>query len=594
MMSLYRAIEKAFWYTLTRKIVGNVVAMLLPTALLMLGVAYLLTGLQQKLDGLGIAQDSLPQLDSFWLLLAVVGVFAAVIGIFMIFFMRAIFVKPIQDITGVLQAIKDKDGDISAVLPDYTFDEISDMARSYNEFASQLKEMISQTRTHSVDVALNAARVQKMVQQANRSSTTQESRAEEIFESSSQSTQAIDEIAVNTTHISDQTHNNLREVHQSSVDLDKASEQVQGVARLAQGFQETVSTLSKNSENITQILRLVEEFSSQTNLLALNASIEAARAGEAGRGFAVVADEVRGLAQKVGEATQQINTNIAEMSSLVAQTEAGAGSILNNVQEAEVFLTRTSGQFITMVASFEQMSQQLNTISTAIEELSTTNRLTHQNVASIAELSHSVKEDMDESQNSAYELEEATQKTQEVLSRFIIGYGGFEAITQMGLGWAEQVMQAMEAVSSKGVNLFSKDYQALNPHEKYVQYSTSYLQNIQAALQPVLDGFLEQQPDFIYAVATNTEGYIPVHHSRVSRPRTGDAEVDNTYSRNMRKYFDSRAERRRCTHDSPFLLQTFIRDTGEIINDLSIPLYVSGQRWGSLIMGFETSKLLAE
>lgn len=594
MMSLYRTIEKTFWYTLTRKIIGNVVAMLLPTVLLILGAAYLLNELQHKLDGLNVAQDAVPQLDSFWLLLAVAGVLAAVIGIFAVVFMRALFVKPIQDITGVLQAIKEKDGDISAVLPDYTFDEISDLARSYNEFTAQLKEMISQTRTHSVDVALNAARVQKMVQQANRSSTTQEQQADEIFESSSQSTQAIDEIAVNTTHISDQTHNNLREIHQSSVDLDKASEQVQGVARLALGFQDTVSTLSKNSENITQILRLVEEFSGQTNLLALNASIEAARAGEAGRGFAVVADEVRGLAQKVGEATQQININITEMSNLVAQTEAGAGSILNNVQEAEVFLTRTSGQFITMVASFEQMSQQLSTISTAIEELSTTNRLTHQNVASIAELSHSVKEDMDESQTSAYELEEATQKTQEVLSRFIIGYGGFEAITQMGLGWAEQVMQVLEALSSRGVNLFSKDYQALNPQDKYVQYSTSYLPDIQTALQPVLDGFLEQQPDFIYAVATNTEGYIPVHHSRVSRPRTGDAEVDNTYSRNMRKYFASRAEKRRCTHDSPFLLQTFIRDTGEIINDLSIPLYVSGQRWGSLIMGFESSKLLAQ
>lgn len=591
-MSLYRKIEKAFWFTLTRKIIGNILTMLLPTLVLVVGGACLLAGLEEQLETLGGRDQLAPTLNGFWLLLLVGGVLAMATSIFTVFFMRAILVKPVGDIIGVLQAIKEQDGDISAVLPDYTFDEISQLARSYNEFSGQLKEMISQTRSHSVNVALNAAKVQKMVQQANRSSIVQEQQAEQIFESSRQSTQAIDEIAVNTTHISDQTQSNLQEIHQSSVDLTQVSEQIQGVARLAQGFQETVSTLSQKSENITQILRLVEEFSDQTNLLALNASIEAARAGEAGRGFAVVADEVRSLAQKVGQATHEINVNISEMGSLVKQTEQGSSTILDNVQQAESFLTRTSGQFMSMVTSFEQMSQQLATISTAIEELSATNRLTHQNVGRIAELSHSVKEDMGLSQSSAYELEEATQKTQEVLSRFIIGYGGFETMTQLGHEWARQIMQVMEQVGGRGVDLFANNYQALNPQDKHVQYMTAYVRDLEPVLQPVLDKFLEQQPEFAYAVASNTDGYVPVHHAKVSKPRTGDEEVDNTYSRNMRKYFDSRAEKRRCTHESPFLLQTFIRDTGEILNDLSIPLYVSGRRWGSLIIGFNPDQLL--
>mgnify|MGYP001473386914 FL=1 len=592
MMTLYRKIEKAFWFTLTRKIIGNVTALLLPTLLLIAGSAWLLQDLREQLEALGVAQEV--PLDQFWMLLLVIGLLAVGTGVFIVLFMRSIFVKPIRDITEVLQAVKDKNGDISAVLPDYTFDEISVMARSYNEFTEQLKDMISQTRTHSVDVALNAARVQKMVRQASSSSTAQEQQAEQIFESSSQSTQAIDEIAINATHISDQTQHNVRDIHQSSTDLARVSEQIQGVESQARSFQETVSTLSRNSENITNILRLVEEFSDQTNLLALNASIEAARAGDAGRGFAVVADEVRELSRKVGEATQQIGTNIAEMSSLVGQTEEGAGAILDSVQEAEGLLTRTSDQFIGMVASFEQMSQQLSTISTAIEELSATNRLTHENVASIAELSHSVKEDMDSTRASAYELEEATQQTQELLSQFIIGYGGFEAITRLGMEWAGKIMQVMEEQAAKGVDLFAKDYRALNPGDRYVQYMTSYVSSLEPVLQPVLDGFLQEKPDFAYAVAANTDGYVPVHHANVSRPRTGNPDEDNTYSRNMRKYFDTRAEQRRCTHESPFLLQTFIRDTGQILNDLSIPLYVGGRHWGALIMGFETHHLLVE
>ncbi|WP_027849602.1 methyl-accepting chemotaxis protein [Marinospirillum minutulum] len=593
-MSLYRTIEKAFWYTLTRKIVGNVIALLLPQAILVISAVVLLGKLEKEITAVGQQAALYPMLMNFWVLLGVSSLIALAVGIFTVFFMRSLFVKPVRDITKVLQAIREKNGDISATLPDYTHDEISEMARSYNDFSGQLKEMINEARDHSVNVALNAARVQKMVNQANASSLHQEEQAQQIFESSSQSTQAIEEISSNTSHISDQTQRNLAEIHQSSTELKDVSEQIQGVTKLAKGFQETVATLSQNSENIITILRLVEDFSEQTNLLALNASIEAARAGDAGRGFAVVADEVRSLAQKVGQATQQINTNITEMTGLVKKTEVGSNTILGDVQEAEGFMVRTSDQFIEMVAGFEQMSQQLTTISAAIEQLSNTNRLTHQNVTSIADLSHSVKEDMELSRESAYELETATQRTQELLSRFIIGYGGFERITQIGLSYAEEITQKLEGLAAQGVNLFDTNYQAINPDEKHIHYMTSYIKAAEGVLQPLYDGFLKKHPEFAYAVGITSEGYVPIHHAKVSKPRTGDPAVDNLNSRQMRIYFDSRAEKRRCTHDSPFLLQTFIRDTGEILNDLSIPLYISGRRWGSLIMGFETRHLLAE
>ena len=593
-MNSYRKIEKAFWFTLTRKIVGNVIALLLPQAILVIPAIVLLNKLEREIAAIGQEAALYPTLMNLWWLLGICSLIVLLIGVFTVYFMRKIFVTPIRDITKVLQAIREKNGDISATLPDYTFDEISEMARSYNAFSGQLKAMINEARDHSVNVALNAARVQKRVNQANISSLAQEEQTQQIFESSSQSTQAVEEIASNTLNISDQTYRNLEEIQHSSHELKGVAKKIQGVAQLAQGFQTTVATLSKNSENIIVILKLVEDFSEQTNLLALNASIEAARAGEAGRGFAVVADEVRNLAQKVGNATQQINSNITEMTSLVKQTEAGASTILDDIQEAESFMTRTSDQFIDMVAGFEQMSQQLTTISAAIEELSHTNRTTHENVSSIADLSHSVKEDMALSRDSAYELETATQRTQELLSSFIIGYGGFERVTQLGLSYAEKITEKLEALAKQGVNLFDKNYQAINPDEKHIHYMTSYIKASEGVLQPLYDNFLKEHPEFAYAVGITSEGYVPIHHAKVSKPRTGDSAVDNLQSRQLRIYFDTRAEKRRCTHDSPFLLQTFIRDTGEILNDLSIPLFISGKRWGSLIMGFETKHLLAD
>ncbi|WP_114417862.1 methyl-accepting chemotaxis protein [Marinospirillum perlucidum] len=593
-MSLYRSIEKTFWYTLTRKIVGNVVVLLLPNAVLVSLAAIYLQQIQDDLAQ-GAPQENLQAtLDSFWWLLGLSSIFALFLGIFTIFFMRALFLKPIREITQVLQAIKEKNGDISATLPDYTYDEISVLAQSYNEFSGQLKEMISQARNHSVKVALSAARLQKIVTQASDSSTRQEEQAQQILESSAQATQAVEEIASNTTHISEQTSHSLSDIHHSSQELEGVLKQIKDVDQLVKGFQETVSTLSQNSQNIREILNLVEDFSEQTNLLALNASIEAARAGDAGRGFAVVADEVRNLAQKVSEATQQIHSNITQMTQLVAATESGADSIRSNVEETEGFMGKTNDQFISLVAGFEQMSQQLTTISAAIDELSYTNKETHGHVTQITDLSVAVREDMDQSREYSFELELATESTQELLSRFIIGFGGFEKMTQLGYQWARETQEVLESINAEGVNLFDENYQRLNPDQQPAQYLTSYTQKLEPRLQPLFDQFIQEHPEFIYAVAVDSNGYLPVHHKKVSHPITGDFSVDNAKSRNRRIFFDTRPEQRRCTHDNPFLLQTFIRDTGEILNDLSIPLFVGGKRWGSLIMGFETHHLLNE
>jgi methyl-accepting chemotaxis protein len=74
-----------------------------------------------------------------------------------------------------------------------------------------------------------------------------------------------------------------------------------------------IMQLSQSAGRIGDVVTLITTIAAQTNLLALNATIEAARAGEAGKGFAVVANEVKMLATQTAEATEAIETQIAEM-----------------------------------------------------------------------------------------------------------------------------------------------------------------------------------------------------------------------------------------------------------------------------------------
>ena len=508
--------------------------------------------------------------------------------------LKNIIIAPVKKMTEVLENIKHNNGDISAELAIASDDEYAALATAYNQFSASLKAMISETRRRSVKVALAGTQVRKVILNAEKVAQQQGDQAKQVFQSSSEATQAIDGIAETTVNINQSNVINMESVRQSNDELTKVAKQVEDMRQQVSQFQETVESLSTNSANVTKVLGMVQDFSDQTNLLALNASIEAARAGDAGRGFAVVADEVRSLAQKVSQATTEIEKNINEMTGLVKHTKGSANTILDYVNNTKNVIDKTGEDFNRLVGEFDSVNNQLTGISAALDELVYTNKESHQRVEEITEISKGIQNEMQETLLYSEELELATEQTQELLSRFIIGYGGFESMIQTGRRWAKHTEDCLIKLSTQGNNLFDQNYQRVNEGQKPEKYHVSYMEAYETLMQPLFDGFINERPEFIYAIAVDNNGYAPAHHRKVSAPITGDFSVDNVKSRHRRIFNGNRAEIRRASHTEPFLLQTFIRDTGEVLNDLSIPLYVDGRHWGSLIMGFNPSKLLDE
>jgi len=79
---------------------------------------------------------------------------------------------------------------------------------------------------------------------------------------------------------------------------------------------------------------------------------------------------------------------------------------------------------------------------------------------------------------------------------------------------------------------------------------------------------------------------VPSHNRRYCQPLTGDHTKDMAGNRTKRIFTDRTAVR--CgSHTQPFLLQTYKRDTGDILHDLSVPIYVNGRHWGGFRVGYK-------
>jgi methyl-accepting chemotaxis protein len=74
---------------------------------------------------------------------------------------------------------------------------------------------------------------------------------------------------------------------------------------------------------------------------------------------------------------------------------------------------------------------------------------------------------------------------------------------------------------------------------------------------------------------------------------TGNYDHDLVNNRTKR-IFSDRTGKRCGESTKPFLLQTYKRDTGEVMHDLSVPIYVAGKHWGGFRIGYRSAAPLAK
>ena len=527
------------------------------------------------------------------IILAVLFILAVAFGILALKILQREATKGVSDISAVFQNLQGQEADLSCTMQDIDNPDLQHISVCYNSFLASVRELVERIRKMGIDIALDSTRMAKSVFDTRNKTANQGSIAEEVALASNEANTAIAEIAQNTQYVAEKTTSNLNTAHRSHTELQDVTDKIHKINDIVESFRNTVDDLGRSSANILSIVTIINGISEQTNLLSLNATIEAARAGEHGKGFAVVAEEVRELSRRIKPATEEISNNIAAMIKIVERTQSETAQILSYAKDTDGVVTAATENFQRMIGDFETANDQLIKIAAAIEELSTNNSDVTDKVNNINALSQEIAADMNISATSVDTLNGVTEQMLELVARFKTGEGKFDSLIATAREIRDDYQARIQSMKDRGVNVFDTQYRAV-PNTNPQKFVTAFSETFVKEMQAVVDENVKKIPGTIYCLAIDRKGYLPIHHGAVSQAMTGDPARDLLYSRHQRIYQNNRTEQRRCSHTDPLLLQTYMRDTGEILNDLSMPIFVDGKHWGAFIMGFDPRKMFSD
>ena len=588
----YTGLEKNIFYTLMRKLTSNNIFLFMFQAMLFI-ILYLNMGaIRTILATEGDIQANLLNhvIDRTIWQATILIVISFIASIGSLLFMRHLIVKPVHNLNRQLEAMGTGKINLSNRLRTNSNDEFSNLAENYNRFLDQLRQTIHHLRKMGTDVAVGATTVVSQVKDASEKAVSQGDLSATVFNNSEEATQTLGHISDNAQHIAASNSESLNSARESLNELESVNQNMGEMLNQIEQHDKTIKNMGDKSRDIRKIISTIQGISFQTGLLSLNAAVEAARAGEAGKGFSVVASEVKKLSEGSNKASEQIAGQITEMLSSIDEALAEAGKINQAAAHTMNVSQIACNNYGKLIKEFDDNHGLLTHITASVEEISATNIQTHEQVSSIRDLSNIVGERTSSSEQIAVNLQATSESLQQLVANFTTGEGAFEKILNLGRSFKDQAVQHIGKLSQQGVNIFDANYQEIantNP----IKYSTCYDKVFAQHLQPICDQILEQLPSGIFAICVDINGYGPTHNSAFTKPLTGDPELDVAGSRDKRLFNDPTGYRGAQNREE-FLLQTYMRDTGEILSDLSLPILIDGRHWGAIRLGFNPEVLL--
>lgn len=382
------------------------------------------------------------------------------------------------------------------------------------------------------------------------------------------------------------------ESEKGASELDQVVSSVAQMVEQIRQAEQLLTRLAAETARIAAASASIHTIAKQTNLLALNAAIEAARAGEHGSGFAVVADEVRKLANSAQAAAADISGTVI---TIQEQTETSVSSITTLAAESDK-VAQTAREVGTQLAAIlDDAVATENRLNGVAEEA----RKTAEKAETIVTHAHESYARMGRFQNELSQAAKLSDAPGERGLRLMVTTGMDSQHTRIYAA-ARKAADEIAGIFSAGIergeiteqDLFSEQY-VPTPNTTPQKYTSPFDEYTDRVLPPVQEPFLNDHPEVQYAIATDRNGFVPTHNQRYCQPLTGDPAKDLVGNRTKRIFDDSTGAR--CgAHTETVLIQTYKRDTGEIMHDLSVPVLVRGRHWGGFRVGYPPESVANE
>lgn len=462
---------------------------------------------------------------------------------------------------------------------------LSPIAIPLSRFLNDLRGRFVVMRQSAIDISLNAARLNAETNACREMSQEQVQQAEGLAQRSEQIAAMSEQTAVSTQDIATVFHTQMAVATQTQAQLKELNDRIDRVVGDMKVFSGVVDQLTKRAQSVDDTSRLIKDIALQTHLLALNAGVEAARAGEAGKGFAVVASEVGKLAERVNAATGEIVQHAGQILSLVSDTRGRSTGIQKELDSSGALVDEFMGSFDQLVRDFTHLDVQVNEVAATVTQVSATNQEMSESISRIAQLSAQVQGRLNGMAGEVSGVRGKSEHLQQMLAALRTGNTPFDALISLLEATGRAVAGVLRNAQSQGHDVFDETYTRI-PGSNPARYHTSYDRGVDEAITRIIDHTLEQLAGGSYTLVIDRNGYAPAHNAVYSRQSTGDLRHDTLHCRDKR-LFDDPVALAAAGSPGGVLCQTYMRDTGEIITDVSMPLDIDGQRWGAVRIGVD-------
>ena len=289
---------------------------------------------QQEVAMASIKTGSMRDQDRAMRLAVGVGVLAGGLGITLLFLAIRNLQRRLRDLDIAMAGLASGKGDLTRRLPIEGQDEICGIADKANQLTEFYQQFFKRLGLHSQGIASGSTEL----------SATAESLSDTAvqLDTHTQSTRGNAEAMANSMKTLSASLEEVMALAGQSRAHSAASEKaIQHGISTGQDTARAMDDISLATSQMIRAVSVIQDIARQTNLLSLNAAIEAAKAGQMGKGFAVVAEEVRKLAERSGQATQQINQLIAATDEALGKGTITVGATTKALQQIHTHMGET-------------------------------------------------------------------------------------------------------------------------------------------------------------------------------------------------------------------------------------------------------------